>query len=238
MAKMIGLSRAIKTEWLTKTVELVTQTTNESEIKEKLNEYLSFEISSPTNLRKTREILLNIWYRPSITVPEIWKEAVKAYQHDANNRFALNWAMILLAYPVFSDICSLIGKISAIQDTFTTAWLKEKLLSIWGERSTIYHSSNKILQTLKSIGAIENVKVGSYKICSQKITDTDTIKVLLMVLLALNKKAYYEIPELSRVTLYFPLIYEVSPEWLYRMSEINIGNFGGKTVVSAKEYVS
>ena len=61
MAKMVGLSRNLKLQWLNKVVELVLDDLKEEEIKEQLNEYLSFEIESPTNIRKTREILMNIW---------------------------------------------------------------------------------------------------------------------------------------------------------------------------------
>ena len=60
MAKIVGLSRNLKLQWLNKVVELASSNLTEQEIKDQLNEYLSFEISSPTNLRKTREILMNI----------------------------------------------------------------------------------------------------------------------------------------------------------------------------------
>ena len=235
MSKMVGLSRAIKTEWLSKTVELVTQTSDEQVIKDSLNEYLSFEIQSPINIRKTREILMNIWLRPSNTSAEIWSEAIKAYQHDKGNRLALNWVMILLAYPVFLDVCNLIGKISSIQNTFTTAWLKEKILEHWGERTTLYHSSDKILQTIKFLGAIENVKVGTYRICPTRLTDTVTLKVMIMALLKLDKKAYYEVMALSSMPLFFPFHYDVSLEWLHNAEVFKISSFGGKIVISAKE---
>ena len=60
MAKMIGLSRNLKLQWLNKVVELVLEGLPEPEIKEQLNEYLKFEIVSAINVRKTREILMNI----------------------------------------------------------------------------------------------------------------------------------------------------------------------------------
>lgn len=56
MAKMVGLSRNLKLQWLNKVVELALGELTEQEIKDQLNEYLSFEISSQTNIRKTREI--------------------------------------------------------------------------------------------------------------------------------------------------------------------------------------
>ena len=63
MAKMVGLSRSLKMPWLNKVAELALEDLIEAEVKEQLNEYLSYEIQSPTVLRKTREILMNIWIR-------------------------------------------------------------------------------------------------------------------------------------------------------------------------------
>jgi hypothetical protein len=178
MAKIIGLSRSIRLEWLNKTVELVLEGKNETQIKDELNEYLSFEIKSPTVLRKTREILMNIWVRTPEELSTLKQQALEAYKDEKSNKLALHWSMMLVAYPVFSDVCALIGKLTNIQDTFAASWLKEKLFEMWGERTTLFHSSDKILQTLKQIGAIENEKVGValYYIHSA-IHPSDTSKV-------------------------------------------------------------
>lgn len=233
MAKMIGLSRSIKLEWLNKTVELVLEGKDETQIKDELNEYLSFEIKSSTNLRKTREILMTIWVRTPDKLAELKKQALEAYQDEKSNKLAIHWSMMLVAYPVFSDVCALIGKLTNIQDTFTTSWLKEKLFEVWGERTTLFHSSDKILQTLKLIGAIKNEKVGVYRINKYPVTDVKTIQVLLMAILNLKEKAYYEVAELSSVPQAFPFEYNVSLEWLHNSDMFTLSNFGGKIVVTA-----
>jgi hypothetical protein len=53
-----------------------------------------------------------------------------------------------------------------------------------------------------------------------------------MSLLALERKAYYEIPELSRNPLFFPFEFNVSMEWLHHSPDFALENFGGKTVLS------
>jgi hypothetical protein len=233
MSKIVGLSRAIKQEWLNKTVEFVFQGDNEATIKEKLNEYLSFEIGSPINLRKTREILMTVWVKPATSAPEIHSKAVEAFRSERSNKLALSWAALLLAYPVFADVTRLIGKISNVQDTFTTSWLREKLHEEWGERTTLLHTCGKILQTLKYLGAIEGVKAGVYRIKQYKVSDEKTIGVLLLSLLSLERKAYYEIPELSRIPSFFPVEFSVSMGWLHQSPDFTLENFGGKTVLSA-----
>ncbi len=232
MAKIIGLSRPIKLEWLNKTAELVLEGKDETQIKDELNEYLSFEIKSAINLRKTREILMTIWVRTPDKLAVLKKQALEAYQDEKSNKLAIHWSMMLVAYPVFSDVCALIGKLTNIQDTFTTSWLKEKLFEMWGERTTLFHSSDKILQTLKLIGAIENEKVGVYRIKKYPVTDSKTIQVLLMAILSLKEKAYYEVAELSSVLQTFPFEYSVSHEWLYNSDLFTLNNFGGKIVLT------
>lgn len=143
--------------------------------------------------------------------------------------------MLLFKYPIFADICSYIGKISAIEDTFTAAWLREKLYESWGERATLDVPVKNILRTLVDFGALEKVKTGVYRTKRKPVKDSNTIRLIIMTLLTLGKKAYYEVPELSRVPFYFPFEYDVTLEWLQNTPEINIGNFGGKTVITAKE---
>src|SRR5690606_9819620 len=102
---------------------------------------------------------------------------------------------------------------------------------IWGERATLYHSSHKILQTLKLMGAIQNEKIGVYRINKYPVSDDKTIQVLLMAILNLKEKAYYEVAELSSVPQAFPFAYTVSFEWLHNSDLFTLSNFGGKVVV-------
>jgi len=231
MAKMVGLSRGLKSEWLDKTVNLVLAGLSENEIKDELNEYLSFEIKSPTNIRKTREILMNLWVYLNEDMDDIRNDAIIAFKTGKGSKMALHWCMILLCYPVFVDICGLIGKLTVIQDTFTTAWLKDKLFEEWGERATLYNSSDKILQTIKNLGAIENQSVGVYLIKQYPVLDDATIKVLVKTTLALKQKAYYEITEISSVSQMFPFVFDVTHEWIYNAGCFTLTNFGGKAVL-------
>lgn len=231
MAKMVGLSRGLKSEWLDKTVNLVLSGLSENDIKNEINEYLSFEIKSPTNLRKTREILMNLWVYPNENIDDIRNDAIAAFKTSKGSKMAIHWCMLLLCYPVFIDICGLIGKLTVIQDTFTTAWLKDKLFEEWGERTTLLHSSDKILQTIKNLGAIENQSVGVYLIKQYPVLDDATINVLVKTALALKQKAYYEIAELSSVPQMFPFVYDVTHEWIYNAGHFTLTNFGGKAVL-------
>ena len=117
---------------------------------------------------------MTIWVKTHNEFTALKQQALVAYNDEKSNKLAIHWSMMLVAYPVFADVCALIGKLTNIQDTFTTSWLKEKLFEVWGERTTLLHSSDKILQTLKLIGAIENEKVGVYRAKKYPVTDPKT----------------------------------------------------------------
>lgn len=233
MGKTVGLFRAIKQEWLNKTAELVIDGHSDAEIKMILEEYLSFEIDSSINRGKTRELLMNIWVRPEQTLPLVHSKAIEAYKSERSDKMALGWALFVLAHPVFADAAGFIGKISTVQSRFTTTWLKEKICEMHGERPTLQRAVAGILESMKCLGSIEQEKVGVYHTKSHAVKDEQTIIVLLTSLLALEKKAYYDITELSRIPLLYPFEFSVSMEWLHRSPEFTLENFGGKTVLSA-----
>ena len=232
MAKMVGLSRAIKIEWLNKVVSLVNEGMAPENIKEALNDYIAFEISSPDNIRKSRDILMNLWVYPfeDEKANVIRKQALEAIKDGNEDMLAMHWCMLLLYYPVFVDVTGMIGKLSTMQDSFSLAWLKSKMFEEWGERTTLLHSLDKIMQTLRQIGAVES-KNGVYTVNHYELKDTSTKKILLKTILALKMQAYYEPSELAKVSQMFPFEYTVDSELIFGNHGFEMGNFGGSPVV-------
>lgn len=154
MAKMVGLSRNLKLQWLNKVVELVLEGLPENDIHDQLNDYLSYEISSPTNIRKTREILMYIWVYDNQFSAKLKEEALSLIKNYPDYALEIHWCMMLAAYPVFDDMCKLIGKMGEFQDEITLAQVKQKLFDEWGERTTLFHSIDKLIATLKAIDVL------------------------------------------------------------------------------------
>ena len=232
MAKMVGLSRAIKIEWLNKVVSLVNEGMTPENIKEALNDYIGFEISSHDNIRKTRDILMNLWVYPfeNEKANIIRKQALDAIKNGNDDKLAMHWCMLLLYYPVFVDVTGMIGKLSSMQDSFSLAWLKDKMFEDWGERTTLLHSLDKIMQTLRQIGAVESKK-GVYTVNHYEIKDATTKKILMKTILALKMQTYYEPSELAKASQMFPFEYTVDSELIFGNQDFEMGNFGGSPVV-------
>ena len=232
MSKIIGMSRNIKLQWLNKVANLYILDKTEDEIKEELNEYLSFEIKSPTNLRKTREILMNIWARDRDDFIESKEIAIKLYQTDEKeNQLLAHWCLMLLAYPVFADICSTIGKMDRKMFDISNKEIKNKMFDLWGERSTLYHSIDKNIRTLKDLGILYSLPKYQYGINRYEIENKDGLILITSTLLILREKLYLSTEELNNSPEFFPFEYNVSMNILGESNMFSVDQFGGELVV-------
>ena len=235
MAKMVGLSRNLKLQWLNKVVELVLEGHTEQEIKDQLNEYLSFEIESPTNIRKTREILMNIWVYDNelsnkIKAPAL--ELIKAYpEYD----LVIHWCMMMAAYPVFVDMCKLIGKMSEFQDEITLAQLKQKLFDEWGERTTLFHSIDKLVATLKALDVMVCDKPGKYHVNTHKVSNPKIVAFMVHAMMLVDDSGYYTFTDINSSTYLFPFEYRMEKETLFEDSRFAMNNFGGELSISLND---
>lgn len=232
MAKMVGLSRNLKLAWLNQAVELVSSDLTENEIKEKLNEYLGFEIGSPTNIRKTREILMYIWHYENEYTKKLRPTALELIKKYPDYVLETHWCMMLAAYPVFMDMCKLIGKMSEFQDEITLAQLKQKLFDEWGERTTLYHSIDKLVSTLKEFGVLTCDKPGKYHISKHKVTKDEISSFMVYTMMNVDDSGYYSFQELNASTYLFPFDYRVTKETLLTDERFVMNNFGGELSIA------
>ena len=233
MSKLVGMSRNIKMEWLNKAAELYIAGKTEAEIKEDLNEYLSFEIESPTNLRKTREILMNIWARDIEGAEEAKEIAKELFLSGKNESMLLaHWCLMVLAYPVFYDMCSTIGKMDRKMFDITNKEIRNKMFDLWGERSTLYHSLEKNIETLKDIGVFESLPKNKFDVKKYKIESEDGIVLIAYTLICTKEKLYVSIDELNNSPLFFPFEYDITVAVLENSNMFKIDKFGGELVVS------
>ena len=234
MAKMVGLSRNLKLPWLNEVVRLYAEGLDDNQIKEKLNEYLSFEIGNPTVLRKTREILMNIWVYENDYTAALRDEALRLFQKDSDYALPVHWCMMLSAYPVFQDMCRLIGKIGEFEETITTKQIKQKLFDEWGERSTLYHSSDKLISTLKALEALDSKKTGVYSIKKHEFSKPEIVNFLLYAMMKIDDAGYYSLLDLENSVYLFPFEYKVSKEAILMDERFTTGTFGGELSISLK----
>lgn len=236
MSKLVGMSRNINLEWLNKTAELVMEEKSNEEIKEELKEYLSVSINSPTNLRKTREILMHIWIRFPEELLKLKSLALSLVKsHKLNNKLVAHWCMILITFPVFGDIATVIGKMKDKQIEITSSQISNKIFDKWGERSTLVHTIPKNIKTMKDIGVLEQIKVGKYDVNKVKIEDEQAVILIIATLLFLKDKLYVSLEELINCYEVYPFQYDINIEGLQTSEFFSFDKFGGELVVSLKK---
>ncbi len=235
MAKMVGLSRNLKLQWLNKVAELVLEGHTEQEIKDQLNEYLSFEIESPTNIRKTREILMNIWVYENDYSAKIKATALELIRLYPEYSMPIHWCMMLAAYPVFVDMCKLIGKMSEFQDEITLAQLKQKLFDEWGERTTLFHSIDKLVATLKALDVVVCDKPGKYHVNSHRVSNPKIVAFMVYTMMLVDDSGYYTFTDINSSTYLFPFEYKMEKEALFEDDKFAMNNFGGELSISLND---
>lgn len=235
MAKMVGLSRNLKLQWLNKVVELVLEGHTEQEIKDQLNEYLSFEIESPTNIRKTREILMNIWVYDNELSDKIKTYALELIRAYPEYDLEVHWCMMMAAYPVFVDMCKLIGKMSEFQDEITLAQLKQKLFDEWGERTTLFHSIDKLVATLKALDVMVCDKPGKYHVNTHKVSNPKIVAFMVYAMMLVDDSGYYTFTDINSSTYLFPFEYRMEKETLFEDGRFAMNNFGGELSISLND---
>jgi hypothetical protein len=232
MAKMVGLSRNLKLQWLNKVVELVLEGFPENEIHDQLNDYLSYEITSPTNIRKTREILMYIWVYENQYSAKLKNEALTLIKNYPEYALEIHWCMMLAVYPVFDDMCKLIGKMGEFQDEITLAQLKQKLFDEWGERTTLFHSIDKLIATLKAIDVLNCDKPGKYHVTKHKVNNSKVSAFMVYTMMLVDDGGYYSLLEVNNSTYLFPFVYKLEKETILEDSRFSMNNFGGELSIS------
>jgi len=234
MAKAVGLSRNIKMQWLNKAVDLLDENLEEAEYKNTINEYLSFEIGSAINIRKTREILMHLWFYQNDETNDVRKMGLSLIRAYPDYALPIHWCMMLITYPVFADVCKLIGRISDFQEEITLAQLKQKLFDEWGERATLFHSTDKIIKTMKELGALYCDKPGKYYIENHSVNNDQLLNFMLFVAMKVGGNSYYTFSDLANMGILFPFEYQLRKEQLMTDERFVINNFGGEITVAIK----
>ena len=235
MTKMVGLSRNLKLQWLNKVVELVLEGHTEQEIKDQLNEYLNFEIESPTNTRTTRENLMNIWVYDNELSSKIKAPALELFKAYPEYGLVIHWCMMMAAYPVFVDMCKLIGKMSEFQAEITLAQLKQKLFDEWGERTTLLHSIDKLVATLKALDVMVCDKPGKYHVNTHKVSNPKIVAFMVYAMMLIDDSGYYTFTDINSSTYLFPFEYKMEKETLFEDGRFAMNNFGGELSISLRD---
>jgi len=236
MARTIGLSQKLRLAWLNKAVELLNEDLSEKDYRDKLTEYLSYEIESPTILRKTSRNLMLVWFYHEIdSVSRLRPSAIDLIKKYPEYAPVIHWCMLMLTFPVFHDLCHIMGRMLEFSDTITLRQLKQKLYDDWGERQTLHYSTSKIICTMKDLNAVEVTKPGNYHVIIHSISEDNVTRFMLKSAMLSGNTDYYKINELASLEVLFPFRYEAKKGNFINGIDFSVSNFGGELTVSLSD---
>ena len=236
MSKQVGMSRNISLDYLDKTIELMENEDDFEKIREDLREYIGLYIDDNTNIRKTANILSNIWLEDDEENRNIKGYARKIVKsNNANLKLVAHWCMMLITYKVFEDIASVVGKLEYMQVEIASRFIREKMTDMWGERPTLIHAIPKNIRTMRDINVLEPVKHGVYKVKKHRVNDERAIILIVATLIHLKDKLYLSLDELMGDSLMFPFDYSFDVGVLEESNMFSFDRFGGELAISLKE---
>jgi len=236
MSKQVGMSRNISLDYLDKTIELMENEDDFEKIREDLREYIGLYIDDNTNIRKTANILSNIWLEDDEENRNIKAYARKIVKsNNANLKLVAHWCMMLITYKVFEDIASVVGKLEYMQVEITSRFIREKMTDMWGERPTLIHAIPKNIRTMRDTNVLETVKQGVYKVKKYRVNDERAIILIVATLIHLKDKLYLSLDELMGDSLMFPFDYSFDVGVLEESNMFSFDRFGGELAISLKE---
>lgn len=151
MDKDIGFNRNIKLDWLNATASFCAETNDPAEIREKLEAVLAQDRSGAEAIRKSIDILINIWYKNKEQYPNLVEFAVKHFQDTYHplDRLWLHFGLISLYFSFFRETASVIGKLSKRGSLITNKEVIKQLISERGHLGSLERSAQRIVSSLR-----------------------------------------------------------------------------------------
>lgn len=189
MAERLAFTKSITLDWLTVAAEYAVAGHSRKEAGDKQNEIIGQSLTNQVNIKQTRIILLSAWFDSE---PVLRSKALELYHSvSSNERVAIHWALLMNQYPIFFDLCRIIGHMVTFKDTVTLAQIKEQVYIKWGERSTLVSSLQKNVKTLRKLGALTtHGRAGVYRKQHYKISNLYVVWMLFHATLQSSQRGY------------------------------------------------
>lgn len=215
MKKAVGFDQKILLHQLDFIVKEIPFTDNRQELYQKLEEYLAADIAGTKSRLNARTIITKIWYRVDEEYRGLQQEGLELYSRlNLEERKALHWGMILLAYPFFADVVKELGVSFRLQEEVPKIQLLRKIKSLYGDRRRVEVAFDAVIASITAWGFLASKGNGLRQIAGDRIrVETPELKTWLAeVLLRVLAVDYLPVESFNEHPVLFPFQFYSSVE--------------------------
>ena len=156
MDKGIGFNRNIKLEWLDATAAFCAEMDDPAAIRQRLKPILGEDREGSEAIRKSIDILLNIWHKIQEEHPDLHAQAIRLYQKSTHSqdRIWLHYGLTMLYYPFFRQCTTAIGLLSRYEETITNKGVIEKMIGELGHLGSLERAAQRVVASLRDWGIL------------------------------------------------------------------------------------
>lgn len=229
MRAVIGFSQKIKWVWMEALLDQLLQTTDTHELRQFLDARLKDDLPGKESRAKALGILLRIWSSVPQKEFALRDRALELLPTiTGQERLWLHWGMAALAYPFFRDTAEVVGRLLVLQDDFTTAQVRSRLVTTWGDRTATKEAAQKLITTLVDWEVLRSTDIkGRFLQTNKHRTASSSLQLwLLEALLGASAADEIEAQQLLRLPEAFPFQLTVGVSDLHRHNSFDIHRQG------------
>ncbi len=215
MDKGVGFNRNIKLEWLDATAAFCTETNDPVEIRTHLQPVLAQDRTGKDAIRKSIDILINIWFKSKELAPELHNQALNYFQttQDPDDRLWLHYGLTMLYYPFFRQCVTAVGQLSRYGDAITNRAVIKRMVAEMGHLGSLERSSQRVVASLRDWGILmESEKRFVYQVQYQKLVASSLSLEAWLLACTLTAHPVQEMPfaDLLHLPALFPFRFTIT----------------------------
>lgn len=215
----VGFDRKIKLEWLDATAARVASSPADADVRGYLADLLSGELSDGARrgaVDKTVTVLSHMWSRVPRDAEHIRSRGLALLPLvEPAERLGLHWTMAVGTYPFFADIATATGRLLALQGEVSLAAITRRLVSQWGDRSTMVRAAQRVVRSMAQWGALECADApGTYRRAPRRTVHTPLAELLVEALLIGGKGQSLAVTQVESHPALFPFVVRLSAHQL------------------------
>lgn len=215
--KGIGFNRKILLPWLDAAAAYRVDHDDELALRAAIEPIVAHDVKSPTNLRKTVAILVNIWHHTAETESALHKWALNAFREteSVRDRIWLHYGMTALAYPFFFETNAAIGQLSRYGDPFTTSQVRKQLAAEMGQLGSLDEAAGRVFFSMREWGILLPADTrNAYDVNRLRLAASCSALETWLLAIAIKRSPNEEIPfaDLTRMPALYPFQFSVQLE--------------------------